>query len=255
MRGLKGKTAVITGGARGLGEAIADRFHGEGCTVWLLDIDPSGLETVKRIKDRNGGGAIHFVQLDIADELQVADAASRIEQESTSVDILVNNAAAFVFKGIDATHEDWDRILNVNIKGTSTVTKYVAPMIGKSGGGAIINLSSISGFVGQPEFATYNATKFALRGLTKCWAIDLAQHHIRVNSVCPGYIRTDAFENSCIALNRDIDEEDRRVSEFHILGRQGKPEEVAGAVAFLASDDASFITGTDLHVDGGYLAK
>ena len=124
-----------------------------------------------------------------------------------------------------------------------------------AGGGSIINFSSVSGFVGQASFATYNATKFAIRGLTKCWAQDLAPFGIRVNSLCPGYIYTSAFVNSCRDLGLDIEAEDRRAAALHLLGRQGQPEEVAAAAAFLASDEASFITGSDLLVDGGYLAK
>lgn len=135
------------------------------------------------------------------------------------------------------------------------MAKYIVPQIKKNGGGSIINFSSVSGFIGQSNFATYNATKFAIRGLTKCWAQDMAPFNIRVNTLSPGYIYTKAFVDSCEKLNLNIDAENERASAMHLLNRQGRPEEVAAAAAFLASDDASFITGSDLIVDGGYLAK
>jgi NAD(P)-dependent dehydrogenase (short-subunit alcohol dehydrogenase family) len=254
LRGLKGKVAVVTGGAQGLGQAISHRLSEEGCKVWIFDLNPSGAEAA-RVIQKATGNPVYFAKVDIRSESQLEESFRQVAAESDSVNILVNNAARFIFKGIDATPQEWNDIVDVNIIGTTLVTNYCVPLMKKAGGGAIINMSSVSGFIGQSSFATYNATKFAIRGLTKCWAIDLSPYQIRVNSVCPGYIRTEAFENSCIQLGLDAEEENARVSLQHILGRQGRPEEVAGAVAFMASDDASFITGEDLMVDGGYLAK
>ncbi|BBI35035.1 SDR family NAD(P)-dependent oxidoreductase [Cohnella abietis] len=254
MRGLLNKTAIVTGGAQGLGKAIVQRLSEEGCRVWLVDLQEGGHETAYEISQATGY-PVMFQQLDISKEEEISHFITNLTATGEQLDILVNNAAAFIFKGVDATPKEWEAILRVNVIGTSTMTRYCTPLLKKSEHASIINLSSVSGFVGQSSFATYNATKFAIRGLTKCWAIDLSPFGIRVNTVCPGYIWTEAFENSCAQLGISVEDEDRRVSQMHILGRQGKPEEVASAVAFLASDDASFITGEDLMVDGGYLAK
>ena len=248
MRGLIDKIAIITGGLGDLGYATAVRMKEEGCNVALLDLQPD---------KENKASAInaHFWQVDVSQEREVKNVCASIEEVLGSAHILINTAACFIFKGIDATIEDWQQVNAVNIAGTSLMAKHTVPQLKKNGGGSIINFSSVSGFIGQANFATYNATKFAIRGLTKCWAQDLAEYGIRVNTLCPGYIYTKAFINSCKKLNLNIDEEDKRASAMHLLGRQGKPEEVAAAAAFLASDDSSFITGSDLLVDGGYLAK
>lgn len=248
MKGLSGKTAVVTGGLGDLGYATAKRLKEEGCAVAIFDLR----------EDREGRAAAigcKAYSLDISDEKQVADVCKKVKAEHGPVAILINSAAHFVFRGVEASPEEWRKILDVNVMGTSLVTKHIVQQMKAAGGGSIVNFSSVSGFVGQPEFATYNATKFAIRGLTKCWAQDLAPLGIRVNSLCPGYIYTSAFVNSCKQLGRDVDEEDRKASAMHLLGRQGRPEEVAAAAAFLASDESSFMTGSDLIVDGGYLAK
>ena len=248
MRGLKDKVAVVTGGLGDLGYASAKRLREEGCKVALFDIKPDEQGRAQATD------ATHFV-VDTSNEAQVRDGCAAVANSLGDAAILVNSAAYFVFKGVDAAVEDWRRINDVNIMGTSLMAKHMVPQMKKLGGGSIINFSSVSGFVGQANFATYNATKFAIRGLTKCWAQDLAPFGVRVNTVCPGYIYTSAFVTSCKALGLDIAEEDRRASAMHLLNRQGRPEEVAAAVAFLASDESSFMTGSDLVVDGGYLAK
>ena len=248
MRGLEGKIALVTGGLGDLGHASIIRLLEEGCRVASFDLkaDASGILE----KDE-----VFHQTVDISREGEVKQACLNIREKMGSVNVLVNCAARFIFKSTDATPEDWTDILAVNVIGTSLVTKYIVPQMKESGSGSVINLSSVSGFVGQANFSTYNATKFAIRGLTKCWAQDLAPHNIRVNTLCPGYIHTSAFVASCAKLGLDVEVEDRRAAAKHLLGRQGKPQEVAAAVAFLASDDSSFMTGSDLVVDGGYLAR
>jgi dihydroanticapsin dehydrogenase len=248
MRGLKGKVAVVTGGLGDLGYATAQRLAEEGCHVAVFDLKANDNLRTQAI------GAEYF-PVDITDDKAVAQAFDALAVRLEFCSILVNTAAHFLFKGLEATLEDFQRICSVNIAGTSLVTRHAVEHMKRLRSGSIVNFSSVSGLVGQSQFATYNATKFAIRGLTKCWAQDLAPFGIRVNTLCPGYIYTAAFVNSCNALNRDLDEENARVSAMHLLNRQGKPEEVAAVAAFLASDDSSFMTGSDVLVDGGYTAR
>ncbi len=248
MRGLKNRVAIITGGLGDLGYACGMRLIEEGCKVALFDQKPDDDGKAEKM------GAAYF-RVDVGDEGEVKKACAAVQLRLGTAPVLVNCATYFLFKGIEATAADWEKICRVNIAGASLMAKHVVPGMKAIGGGSIINFSSVSGFVGQENFATYNATKFAIRGLTKCWAKDLAAFGIRVNTICPGYIYTSAFVNSCSALGKNIEEENRRASAMHLLNRQGRPEEVAAVVAFLAGDDSSFMTGSDVIVDGGYLAQ
>ena len=244
MRGLKDKVAIVTGGIGDLGLASAIRLQEEGCKVAIFDV-----------KEKSDAvGDIAYYKTDITNEANIQESVAAVHKDLGLPQILINSAAIFIFKGVDATVEEWQKILNVNVIGMSLVTKYVVPLMKEAGGGSIVSFSSISGFIAQKNFATYSTSKAAIRGMVKCWAQDLAPSKIRVNSICPGYIYTTAFENSCKLLNLDLEEEDKRAAALHLLNRQGRPEEIGAAVAFLASEDSSFMTGSDLIVDGGYMA-
>ena len=251
---LQGKVALITGAASGIGRATAMRFAHEGAAVTIFDRDQArGQEVAQEI--RASGHSALFVPIDISVEEQVQQGIAKATSEFGDLHILVNNAAAFVFGTYDVPQSDWDRVLSVNVKGAALCTKYAVEGMIRNGGGAIVNVNSISGFVAQEKSLPYNTTKAALLGLNRCLAMDLAPHNIRVNAVAPGCIDTPQ-------LRRDIEragltyEQDLAIEgPMHLLNRFGTSDEVANAILFLASDEASFITGTCLMVDGGYTAK
>jgi dihydroanticapsin dehydrogenase len=170
------------------------------------------------------------------------------------VDILVNNAAAFVQKGLEAAVKDWQQCLDTNVIGTALVSRYAAEQMKKVGGGSIVNISSQSAFFAQPNFITYSSTKAAILEMTRCMALDLASANIRVNTVCPGTILTPASFDHMRRVGLTLPQFEETEGSKTILKRLGKPREVAYAVLFLASDEASFITGAYLLVDGGKTA-
>lgn len=251
---LAGKVAIVTGGAAGIGRATCALFAEEGARVVVADVDAEAGAAVAAAIAGRGGHAL-FVPADVAREADARRLADEAVARFGRVDVLVNNAAVFVLKGLDATVAEWERSLGVNVVGTALVTRYASVAMKQRGGGAIVILGSISALVAQPEFVTYAATKAALLQMTRSLALDLAPHNIRVNAVCPGTILTDATERHRARLGLSMDEFLAIEGPKHLLGRVGRPREVAEAILFLASDAASFITGTHLVVDGGYTVR
>jgi dihydroanticapsin dehydrogenase len=255
MARLNGKTAVVTGGADGIGRATAELFAREGAAVVIADVNAEKGAAVARGITAGGGRAV-FVETDVADEASIKRMVAQAVKDFGKIDILVNNAAIFVLKGIDATVEEWRQILDVNVIGVSLVSKHVVPEIRKAGGGAIVNLGSISSFIAQPQFVTYNATKAAIATMTRCMALDLAADGIRVNAVCPGTVWTQIVERitSEKGMDRKAADADPGWGGACMMKRIAAPAEIAKAILFLASEDASYITAAHLMVDGGYTA-
>jgi NAD(P)-dependent dehydrogenase (short-subunit alcohol dehydrogenase family) len=245
---LAGKSAVITGAANGIGRATAERFAAEGASLVLNDREAGALTDL--VAALNGKGAkARGVPGDVSNEADVRRLMETAVEAYGGIDVLIANAGVIPEADLaGATLELWDRTMATNARGMFLCCKYAAEAMVPRGRGAIVCLSSISAFAGQPGQAVYGPSKFVASGLTKHLAIDLAAKGVRVNAVAPGTIATPAVARMA---KEGID----KVVKLHPLGRMGRPEEVAAAILFLASDDASFITGAVLPVDGGYLAQ
>jgi NAD(P)-dependent dehydrogenase (short-subunit alcohol dehydrogenase family) len=247
---LAGKVAIITGGAHGMGESEALIFAREGATVVVADVDQAaGAQVAGKIT--GGGGKARFAKLDVTSEAEWQDVIRSTTSAYGRLDILVNNAGISGSSDPDTTStQSWDNIMGVNAKGVFLGMKHAVPAMRQSGGGAIVNISSISGFVGQDRLhMAYNASKGAVRIMTKSGAVQYARDGIRVNSVHPGFM--PPMRTSKISADPAWRQP---FLETVPMKREGRVEEVAHAVLFLASDEASYITGTELVVDGGFLA-
>ena len=243
-----GKVAIVTGGSAGIGRATVEELCREGASVTFtgLELD-QGRETEKELSA--AGWSALFLHGDMAEEAFSARIVEETVQRFKRIDYLVNNAFSFNSKGLDATPEDWHRVFDVGPIAYARMGTLAAEEMRKVGKGAIVNLSSISAFIAQPHRWTYNTAKGAVHILTKCMALDLAPYRIRVNSVSPGWIWTREVYS---AAQGDREKWVPVWGQFHMLERCGDAVEVAAAILFLLSDDASFVTATDLPVDGGY---
>ena len=208
--------------------------------------------TVVLISIERAGGDAVYVGTDTSDSASVKAAVAAAVAAYGEVDLLVNNAAAFVFGKVeDVTQDDWMKVFGVNVIGYANCVREVLPSMRRANGGAIVNIASVSSFIAQPEFIPYNTSKGAVAQLTRCLAMDLAKDNIRVNAVCPGSIKTRATDRHIESLGLDKDEAYTEFGQDSLLKRMGEPEEIASGVLFLASDEASFMTGAQMVIDGG----
>lgn len=254
---LENKVALITGGGSGIGRACAEMFAREGARVAVSDISLERAQATTQFVTSHGGEAIAISgDVSVGDDAQ--NMVSATVEKFGKLDVLVNSAGVSARNAMpkgSSPEEVWDKVIDVNLKGTYMVSWHAMPEMAKSGGGSIINLSSIMGLVGYPVgmgggFNPYNPSKGGVLQFTRNLAIDSASKNVRVNCICPGYVETDLTS----ALTKDA-EALSRLETLHPIGRLGQPEEIAYAALYLASDESGFVTGTPLVVDGGYTAQ
>lgn len=249
---FKGKVAVVTGGGSGIGKASAQEFAERGAAVALVDRDlKSGAETAAELKRK--GGKAEFFQVDVASASEIERVVPKIIAAFGGIDILVNNAGIQRYGTVTTTSEkEWDEVLNINLKGAFVMSKYVIPQMIERGGGAIVNTGSVQSVAAQRNSVHYVVSKHGLLGLTRCIALDYGKQNIRANCVLPG-----AIDTPMLRWAANLDSRPEKVLEacdsVHLRGKMGRPEEVAHVIVFLASDLASFMTGSAVMVEGGLL--
>lgn len=255
MGRVEGKAAIVTGGASGIGKASCFLLAKEGAKVAVADInDEAGKKVASEIKDK--GSIAQYWHIDVSDEKEVSQAFSDIYKTFGRIDILVNDAG---IHGVDKPSDEidkkeWDRVINVNLNGVFYCTKHAAPYIKKTGGGSIINMSSVYGLVGGDD-VPYHAAKGGVRLLTKSDAYYYGKNKIRVNSIHPGFIQTPLLDD---VLTKSLvgDKEFReKIGAITLLGHLGEPDDVAYGVLYLASDESKYVTGIELTIDGGYTSQ
>ncbi len=250
MGKFDGKVAVVTGAARGMGLATAKRLLDDGATVYMLDIAASNGAT-----EAHALNGATFIAVDVRDEANIAAAAAQVQTEHGAAHMLVNIAGVNLFKRVEAMPVDgWDNMMAVNVTGIFLMMKHFVPLMRDAGGGAIVNMGSVSAFVGSDGYAAYVTTKGAVLSLTKSVALEFAAYNIRVNAVAPGWVDTQ-FTDDGLALADDPEVARGGAVTAHVLGRMAQSKEIANAISYLLSDKASFITGETLFVDGGFMVK
>lgn len=249
---LNGHVAIVTGGSSGQGRATALLFAQEGAQVVIGDIDEHGAADTARLITRNEGGQALAMKTDVTKRSEVQALIDTALRQYGRLDILINNAGATLFKGIDDTsEEEWDRIINTNLKSIFLGCKAAIPAMRKTGGGSIVNIASVAGLIGMPEHFVYCAAKAGAIHLTKSLALDHGRENIRINCICPGGVRTPMLGE---VINVNDPAQIERIGKQHALGRIAEPEEIARVSLFLCTADASFMTGAAVTVDGGIAA-
>jgi NAD(P)-dependent dehydrogenase (short-subunit alcohol dehydrogenase family) len=244
------RTVIVTGAASGIGAAIATRFLAEGFSVVLFDINAQGARSVAERSGRTANALV--VEGNAGDEPSVRQAVVAATEKFGSIGVMVNNVGIEINgTSVEQDLEDWDRHVAVNLTSVFLFSRHCIPGMRANGGGSIINISSVHAFVSWPRCAAYDATKAGLLGLTRALAIDHGPDGIRVNAICPGYVRTPLLERWFATIENG----EQEAARAHPLRRIGEPVEIANAVFFLASEQASFITGAVLTVDGGLTAS
>ena len=249
---LKNKIAIITGAARGIGAKSAELFAAEGAAVAIWDVNAERGNTVVQQIQSAGCTAI-FCKCDVTDATQIEDAAQHITSELGTPNVLFNNAGIAVVGELEHISEaDWDRQYAVNVKSIYLVSRAIIPLMREAGGGAIINMASESAYVGFPMHPAYTSSKAAVVHLTRSMAVRYAEDNIRVNSLCPGTINTELYQEF-IAQQDDPEAVNREIEAMHPLGI-GEPEDIAWAAVYLASDESRYMTGAPMLVEGGILS-